>query len=83
LKEKRRKSKRKHCKRISDVLLPGGIETLISLFKDQFINCKLGKIWTVLREGVGWLAGFINTALLHNMGYSVHLLQAFNCMYEM
>jgi hypothetical protein len=33
--------------------LPGGTEALISLFKDQLISCKAGKILEVLREGLG------------------------------
>jgi hypothetical protein len=74
LKGKERKSKRKHHKRKGNGLLPGGIEALNSLFKDQFINCKVGKIWTVLREGLRWLAVLINTALSHNMGHSERVL---------
>jgi hypothetical protein len=69
LKKRKERRRRKHCKRSSG-LLPGGTETLVSLFKDQIISCKVGKIWAVLREELGWLAGLINTALSHNMGYS-------------
>jgi hypothetical protein len=58
----------------SSGLLPGGIEAIISLFKDQFINCKARKIWAVLREVLEWLAGLIYTALSHNMGYSAQVL---------
>jgi hypothetical protein len=32
------------------------------------------KTWAVLREGLGWLAGVLNTALSYNKGYSVHVL---------
>jgi hypothetical protein len=73
LKEKERKSKRKHHKRKTSRLLPGGTGALISLFKHQFISCKGRKIWAVLREGIGWLA-ILNIALLHNKGYFVHVL---------
>jgi hypothetical protein len=69
IEEKERKSKRKYHKRRSGGLLPGGIEALLSLFKDQF-----KQIWAVLRDGLGWLAGLINTPLSHNVRYSVHLL---------
>jgi hypothetical protein len=61
------------------------MEALISLFKDQIINCKVGKIWGVLREELGWLAGILNTALSHNKGYPAHVLMinlGFNCRYE-
>jgi hypothetical protein len=37
--------------------LANGREALISLFKDQFISCKAGEIWAVLREGLGLLGG--------------------------
>jgi hypothetical protein len=49
--------------------LPGGTKALISVFKDQLINCKVGKIWAVLREELRGLAGLINPALSPNMGY--------------
>jgi hypothetical protein len=58
LKEKRRKSKRK-----SSGLLAGGLEELISLFKDQFISCKAGKIWAVPRKELVWLSDLINIVL--------------------
>jgi hypothetical protein len=32
----------------------------------------VGKIWAVLRKGLGWLAGLINTAKSHNKGYSAY-----------
>jgi hypothetical protein len=50
------------------------MEALISLFKDQFVSWEAGKIWAVLRDGLGWLAGLIYIALSHNLGYSVHVL---------
>jgi hypothetical protein len=65
-----KKSKRKHHRRKSDRLLPGGIEALVSLFKDQFISCKAGKLWAVLWQGLGWLAGLLNTTLSQNTEYS-------------
>jgi hypothetical protein len=74
LKEKGKKSKRKHRKRKSSGLLPGGMEALIPLFEDQSINCKLGKICAVLKKGLGWLAGLINTALSYYKGHLVHVL---------
>jgi hypothetical protein len=49
------------------------MEALISLIKDQFINCKVGKIWD-LREGLEWLAGLLNTALSCSQRYPVHVL---------
>jgi hypothetical protein len=49
LKEKGRK-RGKHCKRKSSGLLPDSMEALISLFKDQFLSYKAGKIWTILME---------------------------------
>jgi hypothetical protein len=43
----------------------------------QFISCKVEKTWAVLREGRGWLAGLLNTALSNNKGYSAHVLCLF------
>jgi hypothetical protein len=68
-----RKSKKKHHK-IGGGLLPGDMETLISLFKDQCISFKEWKIWAVLRDGIWRLAGLINRATSHNMGYFAHVL---------
>jgi hypothetical protein len=57
LKEKEERIRR--SKRKSSGSLPDGMEALISLFKDQLISCKAGKIWAVLREGIGWLQEYL------------------------
>jgi hypothetical protein len=55
LKEKQMK---RHCKRKSSRLWPGGTEALISLFEGQFISCKdklkknLGSLWR--RDYYNW-----------------------------
>jgi hypothetical protein len=76
--ERKGKRKKKHCKRKS-----GGLCQVAILFKDQFISCKAGKIWAVLREELGWLAGLINTAFSCNMVFSapvVMLISTIVCM---
>jgi hypothetical protein len=71
----KRQWKWKYHKRKSGGILPGNMEALTSLFKDQLIyKGKAGKIWAVLRKRLWWLAGLINTALSHNIGYSVYIL---------
>jgi hypothetical protein len=71
---KKKVRKRKHCWRSHGLPLLVGMELLISLFKDEFTSCKVGKIWAVPRERLGWLAGLINTDLSHNKGNCVHVL---------
>jgi hypothetical protein len=52
MKEKERKSKKKHHKTNGELVLCD-TQALTSLFKDQFIRCKAGNIWAELRDWIG------------------------------
>jgi hypothetical protein len=61
LKEKGRKSKRKHHKRKGGGLLPCSTTALTNIFKDQFICCKVENLGSPYRKVIRWLGDLINT----------------------
>jgi hypothetical protein len=57
LKEKERVGGKHH----REAMAPPRWHRNIDFFvQEQFINCKVGKIWAVLMEELGWLVGLLN-----------------------